>query len=304
MSGGNKRDDIQLFKTAGVDRGTNDNLNKRREDILSILYNPPFEFLSDPYWLEMSTKWREFLRTIYSGQYDDVKIKKMGGRKYNYDIEITFLLEGNPVFLIKAEFKHNAKTINELPEYFSPAANKPYFDVNYGDFFYENYIDRICSLSETAKTLKPTKAQYIKVLYQNEYKKNPFFSCLYGEEANKEFFKGKQELVRASIKEYLTRYLPTLKFDVLSKDIRDRQNGKVFIMWDLKQFRWDTIRENEMNIVSATEIKNDNTIVAVSEGGTEHRMLLRWKNHLGVLYPAWQISLRRSKSVSTLLALS
>lgn len=286
--------DILLFKTPGVGRESNDDRNARRENVLLYLYNPPAEFLEDPYWKLMHTKWTSFLATLCDKPYDDVKFKRMGGRLYNYDLEITFLKEKTPVCMIKAEFKHNANTIDGLPEYLSPAANKPYFDVTYGDYFYDNYVDKVCSHSEQARLLKPTKPEYIKFLYQNEYKKNPFFSCLYETElTDKEFYKNKSGLVKESIQTYLQTYLPTINLKMISDDIRQRQQGKVFILWNLKDFKSDVIRDDEMEIIKADMIKNKNTILAVSKAGTVHEMLLRWKNHLGVLYPAWQISLTR-----------
>lgn len=286
--------DILLFKTAGVGKESNDDNNNRREIVLTYLYNPPAEFLADDYWALMNKKWRDFLSTLCDKPYDDVRFKRMGGRKYNYDLEITFLNSKEPVCIVKAEFKHNANSIDGLPEYLSPAANKPYFDMTYGDYFYDNYVDKVCSLSEQARMLKPTKPEYIKVLYQNEYKKNPFFSCLYESElADKEFYKSKAGLVKESIKNYLETYLPTVNLKKISDDIRERQQGKVFILWNLKDFKSDFIRDDEMEIVDASRIKNNNTILAVSKAGTVHEMLLRWKNHLGVLYPAWQISLTR-----------
>jgi hypothetical protein len=91
----------------------------------------------------------------------------------------------------------------------------------------------------------------------------------------------------------LTEFSSTLNLSTLSSDIRERQSGKVFILWNLREFQSDFIRDDEMEITSVERIKNGNVLVAVSKAGTKHNMLLRWKNHLGILYPAWQISLSR-----------
>ena len=289
------RSDIQLFKTAGSDRGSNDELNNRRERVLVYLYNPPTEFLNDPYWVEMSMKWKALLKELCAENYDAVTFKRMGGRSYNYDLEITFLLAGEPVKVAKAEFKHNAKTIDGLPEYFSPATDKPYFPVSYGDFFHDRYLDKICAISDKVQSLRPTKDVYIKKLYQPTYSADPFFKCLYEGDSDmkSEHYKRKQAITHESIATYLTENASSMDVKLLSQDIRKRQTGKVFILWDLKNFQIDTIKEDEMEIVGVAGIKNKNTIVAMSKAGTKHNMLLRWKNHLGVLYPAWQISLAR-----------
>lgn len=289
-----KIEDIQLFKTAGIGKSENDESNKKRENVLQSLYKPPAGFLEDPYWAEMNGKWKTFLHTMCDKPYDDVKFKKMAGRGYNYDMEITFLFESAVVCDVKAEFKHNADKIDKLPEYFSPAANKPYFAKTYGEFFYDNYIDAVCGLTEKASAIKPTRDAYLKNVYQNDYTKNPLYECLYGEEKlSNEFKKKKKAVVDESIKRYVTEYLPTLDKKRLSDDIRSRQHGKIFILWDLKNFNKDALRDDEMEIVSANVNKSGNTVMAVSKAGTVHDMLLRWKNHAGILYPAYQIKLRR-----------
>ena len=288
--------DIQLFKTAGTSKSENDESNKKRENVLQSLYNPPAEFLVDPYWAEMNAKWKTFLHTLCDKPYDNVKFKKMAGRGYNYDMEITFMVENEVVCRVKAEFKHNADNIDKLPEYFSPAANKPYFAMTYGEFFYDNYIDTVCGLTEKAAALKPSRADYLKNVYQNDYKKNPLYDCLYGEEKlSNEFKKQKKDVVDESIRKYIAEYLPTLDKKRLSDDIRSRQSGKVFVLWDLKKFNQDGLSDDEMEIVSAKANKSGNTVMAVSKAGTVHDMLLRWKNHAGILYPAYQIKLRRPR---------
>ena len=73
--------------------------------------------------------------------------------------------------------------------------------------------------------------------------------------------------------------------------IKNTQENKLFILWDCasKKFILDTI-EVKNNILYCG-IKNKNTIVI--KIGNNHNdyydLLLRWKNHKGILYPAWQI---------------
>jgi hypothetical protein len=46
-------------------------------------------------------------------------------------------------------------------------------------------------------------------------------------------------------------------------------------------------------------IKNNNTIVVEDvERLQEYHLLLRWKNHKGVLNPAWQISLHKGLTLA------
>lgn len=285
-------DDIDLFYSAGRGRSNNDINNKKREDILCILYDPPREYANDPRWKSLSKQWREFLGTLCECDHDDVRLIKQGGRGKNYDFDIDYLQNGNVIKQVKAEFKHNASTLDCLPQYFSPADNKPYMPGSYAEFYYTHYLDSVCSLYGIAK---PERTAYLKMVYSDNYSRLSMFEVLYTADkaGHDDRFEQRAKIVKESVEAYLRTNKDNLDMAKLSADIRDRQAGKVFILWDLKTFRADTIRDEEMDIVATEGIKNGNVLVAVSRAGTRHNMLLRWKNHLGVLYPAWQISLSR-----------
>lgn len=284
--------DIQTF-TITSNRADNDKNNKIRENVLLILHNPPASYMNDPtygdMWKSTSNKWNAFLSTLCDVTYDDVRIKKMAGRRYNYDHEISFLNEGLVVKVLKTEFKHNSGSIDKLPEYFNAPEKKRYIETCYAEYFYDNYIDRICSLSDTL--VKPSKDVYMKHIYSSTYSKNKFFAQLKHIEST--IRNEKKVIVCESIKTYLDLYSSTLNLNMLTEDIKRTQSGKIFILWDCEHFKVDAFLENEFEIDSLVKIKNDNVIVVKSKHGTVHNLLLRWKNHLGILYPAWQISLER-----------
>ena len=121
--------DIELFLSAGKSRGSNDMNNKIREDILLILLNPPEDYLLDEtygtHWVNMATKWREFLNQLCDKEFDDITIKKIANRK-QFDLEINYLKNKETIHQVLGEFKHNCKSISKLPQYYSPAENKNY----------------------------------------------------------------------------------------------------------------------------------------------------------------------------------
>jgi hypothetical protein len=280
---------MELFNTAGENRGNNDANNKAREDFLVSLYDS-----IEPSHQELRQKWQEFLKTLCVDPYTRVVVKKRGGRSANYDFDISYFMNDALVKHVKAEFKHNSDSIAKLPEYFSPAADKPYIPRLYADFFYE-FLDRICAVYPEVAAHKPERGVYLRLVHGNDYDRHPFFRTLYDMEkaGTPEQAKQKQNIVKESIRSYLTEFSSTLNLSTLSSDIRERQSGKVFILWNLREFKSDFIREDEMEITHVEQIKNGNVVIAVSKAGTNHNMLLRWKNHLGILYPAWQISLTR-----------
>lgn len=276
-----------LFTTAGTGRGTNDRNNKLRESLLCELYSSTESALAS-----IRDAWRTCLAALCPTPYDTVEVKQAGGRGANHDFEIVFSSKGSSVHSVNAEFKHNADTIDSLPEYFSPAADKPYFPRLYADVFYE-CLDSICEVYPGL--VNPDRETYLRLVHNNDYNRHPFFQTLYEMEKSgtREQYNQKRAIVRESIKVYLDTYASQLDLAQVSADIRSRQGGKVFLLWNLREFKIDRLHDDEMELTHVEKIKHGNTIVVVSKAGTRHNMLLRWKNHLGILYPAWQISLSR-----------
>lgn len=281
---------MDLFLAAGVGRETNDAANKVREEILATLYHS-----TDTQLAPLRDAWKTFLSTLCPLPYDDVHAVRKGGRSANHDFNLTFLADSAPILSVKTEFKHNARTLEKLPQYFSPAADKPYFPRLYADVFYDDFLDRACQVYPGVADLKPSKETYLRLVYNDTYDRHPFFRAFYDAETNgtREQYKQKQQVVRESIRTYLDTYGKDLDVARLSADIRERQTDKVFILWTLREFIKDTLQDDELEITHVERVKNGNTLIAVSKAGTRHNMLLRWKNHLGVMFPAWQISLTR-----------
>jgi hypothetical protein len=73
------------------------------------------------------------------------------------------------------------------------------------------------------------------------------------------------------------------------------QEGKCFLLCSANEFCSDKIEPEELVITGVIEVRLGKYLVLQSaKPGTTHEMLLRWKNHAGILYPAWQISMKRS----------
>ena len=282
---------MELFRQAGVGRQTNDANNTAREFFLMTLYHN-----QDPSVQSIRDEWNITLNTLCPVPYDDIEMIKRGGRRSNHDFEIRFLCNGAVVHTVKAEFKHNASKINKLPQYYDAPANKPYTTTLYADFFY-NYLDRICEIYPGLSQYKPTREDYVKLVHSSAYNRHIFFQTLYQMQNDGTALQAsqKRQIAHESVKEYLKLYASTLNLEILSREIRERQTGKVFILWNFREFKFiiDSIRDDEMEITHIEGVKNNNTIVVVSKCGTKHNLRLRWKNNFGILMPAWQISLTR-----------
>ena len=72
-----------------------------------------------------------------------------------------------------------------------------------------------------------------------------------------------------------------------------KQIDKHYIMYKDGKFYEDRIKKEELDVKKIEKIKNNNSIVLETNTSSKICMLLRWKNHAGILFPAWQISINR-----------
>ena len=150
---------------------------------------------------------------------------------------------------------------------------------SYVEYFFDNYIEEISSIYEIKM---PNKDEYLKNIYSSNYKSLPFFEYLYKNEKNSiDKFNKKGELVQKSIRIFLEKDILDIKY--LNQKLIETQKNKFFLLWDTKKFHIDTIKPIELTCSTIKNIKN-NTIVLNTESKAEIHMLLRWKNHIGILY--------------------
>lgn len=277
-------------------------INHQREEVISQLLEIPPEFLSN---VEYGAKWQQirncffdYLSTNFSYiDINDLAIIKKAGRLFNYDFDL--ISKG---ITYKIEFKFNSKSIDSIAEFLNLSEKKqiikPISNENtlYSNYFYENYLDLIINKSEIKFTNeKPTKFQYLKYIYQSNYHKHPLFTWLKEQETNKAFYDWKSEIVRNSITSYLEKFKNQIDFVKLEYEFERTQNNKHYLMWYEDRFYYDYIHPNQLKLTGEVSIKNGNTYVLKTKcPKSEIHMLLRWKNHLGVLFPAYQIKLIRN----------
>ena len=288
-----KPSDIELFTKSSRGRGrdTNDAANKLREKILLDGYNgKTTDMIADPVYGE---EWRRngelFASAIGElGGEGPITVKAMGGRGYNYDFMVT---RGDCKH--KVEFKFGGTSVQSIPEFFNPAANKPFHDRLYADFFFDNHLPEIAALYGLEL---PPKNEYLKEIHRNSSRHKFFVAFRAAEAAHPELYSQKGKLVAASVRAYLETVKDSTKLDALTAEFLRSQSGKRFLIFSNGKFYHDQISDAELTAKSVVGVRNGNLLVIQSEEpGTTHEMLLRWKNHLGVLFPAWQISMKRAK---------
>jgi len=285
--------DIDTFFTTST-KADNDATNKIREKVLSVLCNVPQEFILHP---EFGQRWRvvrdgfaEALRVIalQKGiQYTSTQIKIKGGRGANYDAVVTYISEDNSVR--KIEFKYGSKNICSLPQFLSLQAKFGLFSVTYDSFFWEKYLNKYLACDTGITEAKPTRDDYLKKV-TGTVAKTPFFAQLKEREAIAQ--NEKNAVVNASITDYLNKYGKNIDLKKFFEKVKDTQTDKTYLLWSDGKFYIDEITEADMSNMTFRGIKNGNVLEVVS-GNTVYGMLLRWRNHKGILNPAWQISMTR-----------
>lgn len=321
-------EDITTFFGTST-REQNDATNKVREPVLTLLSSPPTEFLTHEthgaQWTQVSGEWNKVMTKLAPQTTDatadttptphyKTKVELKGGRVFNYDADITFLdgETGATLAKRKAEFKYNATRINELAQFLSLKARDKLFPESvpiYDEFYYTNYLSKYITIDTgrnpndpndiqlaLAELPKPPLEEYLKMVTKVDTEGLPFFAQL--KERESLFFKKeKSALVDESITQYLTLFGSQIDVNAFTAKLIADETDKHYILWKSGQFHYDTITQEEMSDIKFHSIKNGNTIVlqSAAKPSTTFHLLLRWRNHKGILNPAWQISLKRTR---------
>jgi len=293
---------VLLFTAAPVGgREANDaNNNVREHMILEFLnHNPAIPFndpVHGPAWRQLVNNLYETIDKLYGlGTSTDMRAIHRGGRRCNWDYDL-IIRELNE----KLELKVGHGThIDNLTEFFNPAANYDFHNgASYAGYYYDNYLQRVLAIyPPPAGFQMPTRELYIQKVHGTS-RRPPLFAHLYTAEVNGtvEQKQAKKALVDESITNWLNQQLPATNITMLTEAFQRSQGGKTFLLYDrdVQGFYADKISNEELTVQSVVGIRNGNILVLQSAiPGTTIHMLLRWKNHAGILYPAWQISMRR-----------
>jgi len=280
-----KEEDINLFWMVNKKKDNDGNNRIREQIIYDILSNNINEE-----WYQ-NNKWNTIrtglLRTLIETEKetDNYRIELKGGRNYNYD----FIIKYNENDIRKIEFKYNCSSIDKYPQFLSISSNNFIEDEGYASYFYDNYLNKIGLLINISI---PSKSDYLKYIHSNNYNTLSIFKEFKEQEKNLKFKEEKKRIVSESISKYLNTKIK-LNINEINKYFKEKEKDKYYLLYKNEKCKIDYIKDEELEVVEIKEIKNNNTLILTTKSSSYISMLLRWKNHLGVLYPAWQISLMR-----------
>lgn len=228
----------------------------------------------------------------------DATYKHIGGRKSNDCNVYSTKFDEQPRLEIKvldASFPH----VTKLPQALQVNSNKfTFISEDYPSFYYKYFLPQICDIYSIQL---PDFKNWMKYIHQDCYKKLDLFDILHeSDNYLKNLKKIRESITKNSIKLYLEKHGHRM-IDINS------YNDYVFNIFHLRYFLFFSRKEREYNLIEsnvnmflADYLKypiNNNTLVFASKNKNyEIHFYLRWKNHIGVLYPALQISIRRISS--------
>jgi hypothetical protein len=218
-----------------------------------------------------------------------------GGRGYNYDADISYYNGDVVVGSAMIEFKNGGTNIDGLPQFLSLQAKAALFGgaETYDVFYYKNYLDKYLAVDSGLTEAKPNLDLYLNQVTKTAYGVSPWFAQLKARELINQ--SEKNAVVNASITEYLTCHGPSIDITAFAQKIRATQTGKIYLLWSNGSFYIDKLATDEMTGIVYKGIKNGNVLELQSGGGVIYGLLLRWRNHKGILNPAWQISMKRQR---------
>ena len=285
-------------------RNENDDSNKKREDIITKLMGNqiPDEFFSNneepersKRWLNLKEEVTNFISSLNSNELEEiVKVIPRGGRKYNYDITLSTTKKN-----YNLEFKFNASTIYDTPQFVSPMKPSQYLSSSYEEYYYNTYFGELC---KNANFEKPTLKEYVDSIHNNKpkvvlslqelyYKGCKTSSKYTGDDKAILFYTYANMVAKESIEKFIEKN--DIDIEKLNAYLKQSQNDKIYMMYKNGKLYKEYVNMDNYIITKCTKDSSKSRYLCETKSGIKLSILLRWKNGNGIAFPAFQISQRK-----------
>ena len=281
-------------------RSDNDHNNKVREDIITNISYIDEDYFSDPQhgpsWFALKSGFDANMRLICP-TYSSYKIEHKAGRKHNYDYLVTFLDDKqNKISDAKLEFKFNAATIDDTPQFVSPMKPSQYLSAPFEEYYYDSYL---VPLLQKFGLDVPERNLYLKSIHNNKPKCMEAAQLLYyqgckqsskfdGTENATSFYESCNESSRECIKKFIEN--TDLNIAKLTQYLSESQDQKIYLLYKNGNFNIQVSCSDDYIIDSYSKNPEKFRYEAITKTNKKINILLRWKNGNGIAYPAFQIS--------------
>ena len=277
------------------EKSENDSNNGLRESIISAIINNkiPDTFFTCDKWCSLRIQIDSFIEKLKSvidlESFGDLICIPKGGRRFHYDFVFLF----DKTREIKIEFKFNAASVHDCPQFVSPGKPTRFMDINYEEWFYDNGLKNI---AEYADLDLPDKNEYLKTIHSNQVPVMKVFKSKYDTDIT--FQKYCKKIDKQTNKEFLEKCV--LDIDKLSSYLYESQKDKYFMCYFNGEFFLDCL-DHSLFQITECEVHAPN-FICKTKIGYSLEVKLRWKNGNGIQYPAFQIS-RKFPSKNDLISL-
>lgn len=295
-------EDITYFTSEGdhTGRASNDHNNKKREHVICNMEYIDIDYTSHPQygadWLRLKTDFDLKMKLICPS-YSRYSIKHKAGRGHNFDYSISFFDEAeHEIAVEKLEFKFNAATIDDAPQFVSPMKPSQYLSASFEEYYYDNYLvnllqkfgldvpDRALYL-KTIHGDKPVCMAAAQLLYYQGCKQSSKYT---GTEQALAFYTSCIETSRECITNFIS--ITDLNIEKLTQYLMESQDKKNYLLYKNGEFNIQSSNTDDYIIVSYTKNPEKSRYDAITKTNKKIKILLRWKNGNGIAYPAFQIS--------------
>jgi hypothetical protein len=265
---------LEVFSSKST-KNKNASTNLEREKILVEIFSIEIRKLTKEE-LAFREKWISFLKTHVTNGDNILKIEHYGGRGNNFDFLLT-----TEIASMKLEFKFGT-----TPQDIQVYCNK---DISCSDLFkYPEYYYNNVLVKLDLPCIRPSLSEYMVDIYKTtpSLTKYPEFY---------DYLKSHKTQIQTNVKNSITQFLTTYGNLVdtvkVGNMLTEKLCSKTTVKYDFKKKEFILLGKpcnGKFDDLVFSHIKNGNTIVLTNDRCTVN-MLLRWKNHNGVLGPAWQI---------------
>lgn len=316
-------DSLVKVWTVKCEKAKNDETNRLREKMLIDIINNTAEWNAtlakitnlDPEnptrekLCGLANELRAAIRAIHPGfNITEHILTGIGGRQTKDFIIKSKSADGGQVLGTNpVEFKFGAKSLADVPQLYQVGASSLLAEPGTTPEFAAKFFDALLpKLQELGLRLTPEtqidKPTYLKLVYQPDANKHPFFKWLKSELSTNPGLADQIKILNHTIS---SQYLSDIGQIINTRELYRRTIAclnKDYILWDPKGFKAHVIKsavppdgQEPSNITDLRPITNTKTqqtlSVEYSIPGISHKFSLRlcWKNGNGLLFPAWKI---------------
>jgi hypothetical protein len=282
---------VECFrKSARRDNGTR---NDMRETIIGAVINKkiPETWYEDDCWRRLRDGLDHYIEKLIGKKerIQTIECVHKGGRKYHYDFVI--IINGMP---FNIEFKFNAAVIKDTPQFANVMRPSRFLSNNYEEYYFDKYLS---SISNKYSFDMPERDVYLKTIHSNnplcmkEYQEMYYRGCeksskFSGDEKDIQFYREAKDISKESIKTFIQQ--TDLDMKLLSEYLKNEHTDKIYMLFKDGEFNIQYPNVYDYDIQSYT--KTDTSYIAKTTSNKTLKILLRWKNGLGIAFPAFQIS--------------